>query len=119
MRQDNVVAIRRRNFVVTTDSDHRFRVQPGIALTSDGYQPALGGGPHLFAARAGVRLRALQALRRDHQTLHTKKGKPVARLSYASSLSFSHLFISGSRELIIKVNIDAVCEQTINNFSQW
>jgi putative transposase len=31
MRDDNLVAIRRRKFVVTTDSDHRFRVHPNLA----------------------------------------------------------------------------------------
>ncbi len=31
MREDNLVAIRRRKFVVTTDSDHRFRVHPNLA----------------------------------------------------------------------------------------
>lgn len=31
MRGDNLVAIRRRKFVVTTDSDHRFRVHPNLA----------------------------------------------------------------------------------------
>lgn len=31
MRQDNLVAIRRRKFVVTTDSDHRFRIHPNLA----------------------------------------------------------------------------------------
>jgi putative transposase len=31
MREDNMVAIRRRKFVVTTDSNHRFRVHPKLA----------------------------------------------------------------------------------------
>ena len=31
MREDNLVAIRRRKFVVTTDSDHRFHVHPNLA----------------------------------------------------------------------------------------
>jgi transposase InsO family protein len=31
MREDNLLAIRRRRFVVTTDSDHRFRVWPNLA----------------------------------------------------------------------------------------
>ena len=31
MRQDNLLAIRRRKFVVTTDSDHDFRVCPNLA----------------------------------------------------------------------------------------
>ena len=31
MREDNLVAIRRRKFVVTTDSDHRFGVHPNLA----------------------------------------------------------------------------------------
>jgi putative transposase len=31
MREDNLLAIRRRKFVVTTDSDHTFRVWPNLA----------------------------------------------------------------------------------------
>jgi transposase InsO family protein len=31
MRQDNLLAIRRRKFVVTTDSDHTFQVHPNLA----------------------------------------------------------------------------------------
>lgn len=31
LRTDNLLAIRRRKFVVTTDSNHRFRVQPNLA----------------------------------------------------------------------------------------
>ena len=31
MSEDNLVAVRRRKFVVTTDSDHRFRVHPNLA----------------------------------------------------------------------------------------
>jgi putative transposase len=31
MRQDNLLSIRRRRFVVTTDSDHRWRVYPNVA----------------------------------------------------------------------------------------
>lgn len=31
MRENNLVAIRRRKYVVTTDSDHRFRVHPNLA----------------------------------------------------------------------------------------
>jgi putative transposase len=31
MQEDNLVAVRRRRFVVTTDSDHRFRVHPNLA----------------------------------------------------------------------------------------
>lgn len=31
MRQDNLLAIRRRRFIVTTDSDHRFKVYPNLA----------------------------------------------------------------------------------------
>jgi len=31
MHDDNLVAIRRRKFVVTTDSDHRFRIHPNLA----------------------------------------------------------------------------------------
>lgn len=31
MRQDNLLAIRRRKFVVTTDSDHNFQVHPNLA----------------------------------------------------------------------------------------
>ena len=31
MHEDNLVAIRRRKFVITTDSDHRFRIHPNLA----------------------------------------------------------------------------------------
>lgn len=31
MREDNLLAIRRRKFVVTNDSDHPFRVYPNLA----------------------------------------------------------------------------------------
>ena len=31
MREDNLLSIRRRRFVVTTDSDHRWRVYPNLA----------------------------------------------------------------------------------------
>jgi len=31
MRQDNLLAIRRRKFIVTTDSDHAFKVYPNLA----------------------------------------------------------------------------------------
>jgi len=31
MREDNLLAVRRRKFIVTTDSDHSFRVYPNLA----------------------------------------------------------------------------------------
>src|SRR5579864_5312256 len=31
MREDNLLAVRRRKFVVTTETDHPFRVHPNIA----------------------------------------------------------------------------------------
>jgi putative transposase len=35
MRDDNLLAVRRRKFVVTTDSNHRFRVHPNLAETME------------------------------------------------------------------------------------
>ena len=35
MHDDNLVAIRRRRFVATTDSDHRFRIHPNLAQYLD------------------------------------------------------------------------------------
>ena len=35
MREDSLLAIRRRRFVVTTDSDHTFRVWPNLARNLD------------------------------------------------------------------------------------
>ena len=72
MREDNLMAIRRRKFVVTTDSDHRFRVHPNLAqsLELTEHQSTLGGGSHLLAAGAGIRVfgrcpgRLFQASRR-------------------------------------------------------
>jgi len=31
MREDNLLAVRQRKFIVTTDSDHSFRVYPNLA----------------------------------------------------------------------------------------
>ena len=58
MREDNLLAVQPRAFVVTTDSDHELEVYLNLAsrmkLTGD--QSALGGGYHLHPAEEGVRL---------------------------------------------------------------
>ena len=35
MREDNLLCLRRRKFVITTDSNHNFRVYPNLAGTMD------------------------------------------------------------------------------------
>ena len=58
MREDNLLCVRKRKFVVTTDSNHGRKVYPNLARRhgADRYQPALGGRHHLHSAGDGVRL---------------------------------------------------------------
>ena len=51
MRADNLLAVRKRRFVFTTDSSHTYAIYPNLAaLDRDGHQPAVGGGYHLRTA---------------------------------------------------------------------
>ncbi len=56
MREDNLLAVRRKQFVATTDSNHSLGglSEPGAADDADGNQPALGGGHHLHPAAGRV-----------------------------------------------------------------
>lgn len=56
MRDDNLLAIRDRKFILTTDSQHDHEVYFNLAGTddSDGGRPTLGRGHHLHPAEAGV-----------------------------------------------------------------
>ena len=58
MREDNLLCVRRRAFVVTTDSRHNLPVYPNLAreMTPDGDQSALGRRHHLHPTANGVRL---------------------------------------------------------------
>ena len=58
LREDNLLCIRKRKFVVTTDSNHNRRVYPNLAEQTDAqrHQPALGGRYHIHPAGGGVRL---------------------------------------------------------------
>ena len=52
MREDNLLAVQPRAFVVTTDSDHELEVYLNLAQAdeTDRDQPALGGRHHLHPA---------------------------------------------------------------------
>ena len=58
MREDNLLCLRRRKFVVTTDSDHDLPVYPNLAreLMPDGPGSTLGGSHYLHTAAGRVRL---------------------------------------------------------------
>ena len=58
MREDNLLCVRRRAFVVTTDSRHNLPVYPNLARHNDacGDQSALGRRHHLHPLADGVRL---------------------------------------------------------------
>ena len=60
MREDNLLCLRRRKFVVvvTTNSNHTRPIYPNLArgAGADRNQPALGGRYHLHPAGVGVRL---------------------------------------------------------------
>ena len=57
MREDNLLAIRYRKYILTTDSQHDCQVYLNLAarMTRDRHQPALGGGYHLYPAADRVR----------------------------------------------------------------
>jgi len=52
MREDNLVCLRRRAFVRTTDSDHKLPVYPNLAkgLKVKSFEPALGCRHHVYSA---------------------------------------------------------------------
>jgi transposase InsO family protein len=58
MREDNPLRVRRRAFVVTTDSRHNLPVYPNRAreMAPAAVQPALGGRHHLHSTAYGVRV---------------------------------------------------------------
>ena len=57
MREDNLLCLRRRRFVVTTDSDHNLRVYPNWPGDgTDRHRSALDSRHHLYPAGDGVRL---------------------------------------------------------------
>ena len=58
MREDNLLCLRRRKFVVTTDSAHHSAgvSEPGARDDADGPGSALGGRYHLHSAAGRVRL---------------------------------------------------------------
>ena len=58
MREDNLLCVRRRAFVVTTDSRHNLPIYPNLAreIAAHGDQPALGRRHHLHPPADGVRV---------------------------------------------------------------
>ena len=58
MREDNLLCVRKRKFVVTTDSNHGRKVYPNLAAPdgADRRRPALGGRHHLHPAARRVRV---------------------------------------------------------------
>ena len=58
LRADNLLCLRQRAFVATTDSDHHFKVYPNLArdLVFDRYQSTLGRRYHLHSPAPGVYL---------------------------------------------------------------
>ena len=59
MRADNLLCLRRRKFVITTDSDHSLAVYPNRArelVLTGSFSTAVGRRYHLHPARVGVRL---------------------------------------------------------------
>ncbi len=56
IREDNLLAVQPRAFVVTTDSDHEFEVYLNLAsrMKLTGSQSAVGSGYHLYPVAAGV-----------------------------------------------------------------
>ena len=58
MREDNLLCIRRRKFVCTTDSNHSFRVYPNWAgkMELDRRRPVVGRRHHLHPAGDRIRL---------------------------------------------------------------
>ena len=58
LREDNLLCVRKRKFVVTTDSNHGRQglSEPGGRDGADRHQPALGGRHHLHSAGDGVRV---------------------------------------------------------------
>src|ERR1035441_9894457 len=62
MREDNLLAIRYRKYILTTNSQHDCQVyESGGTHDGDRYQPALGGGYHLY--RSEEHTSELQSLR--------------------------------------------------------
>ena len=58
LREDNLLCIRKRKFVVTTDSNHGRRVYPelGGRDAAQRHQPALGGRYHVHPVGGGVHI---------------------------------------------------------------
>ena len=58
MREDNLLCVRKRKFVVTTDSNHGRRVYPNLArqMIADRRRSTVGGRHHLHPAAGGVRV---------------------------------------------------------------
>src|ERR1019366_7234405 len=57
MREDNLLAIRYRKYILTTNSQHDCQVyESGGTHDGDRYQPALGGGYHLYPTADRVRV---------------------------------------------------------------
>src|SRR5438034_8671814 len=54
MREDNLLCLRRRKFVLTTDSDHR--LAPGAGARAHRSRPTLGGRFDLHPPGTGVRV---------------------------------------------------------------
>ncbi len=58
MREDNLLCIRKRKFVVTTDSNHGRKVYPNLAagMVLTGVDPTVAGRYHLCPAARRIRL---------------------------------------------------------------
>ena len=58
MREDNLLCVAKRKFIVTTDSAHSRKVYPNLARVDDRdrVESALGGGHHLYPSGGGVHL---------------------------------------------------------------
>ena len=58
MREDNLLCVRQRKFVVTTDSSHTRKVypEPGAEYDPDGHRSTVAGRYHLHPAARRVRV---------------------------------------------------------------
>jgi len=83
MREDNLLCLRRRNFVVTTDSDHDLPVYPNLARENraDGSGSALGIQPQLitlmFILRLDVQTRLAFCICGSVSSLHNQALTPL------------------------------------------
>src|SRR6185437_13781803 len=100
LRTDNLLAVRKRKFVVTTNSKHRFAVYPNLAryVCLSATNQLWGVRHHVCAAGARVRISGGSARR-----LFAPRGGLVARPDFANQLAVGcfesrhHQSTAGSR----------------------